>query len=296
MPGSITALAACRSQYIALLEGDDYWTDTRKLQKQVDFLEANPEYVMCFHNAAIEHDIADPNDAKQFFTDDGVLGRLDKPPQDYDLTSCLTMNIVPTASTVYRAAAIRNLPSWIIGLQAGDWGLQVHALSQGNGAYLDEIMSVYRVHAGGVFSGDHFKGLAIIVNVLAVFRMHVNPSFKNVAEHSFNEAERHVKRIAIGRLRQTLKAHGLSATIKSAREIGALLHSVKCDPWFLTFQACEQEYIIELRVGSLYSAAIRFIQCCAVRPSYALNRHAWGQFVFHLRHYMIKFSAHAVKF
>jgi len=50
---NITNLYACRGEYIAMLDGDDYWISEDKLQRQVDFLDENPEYVMTFHDALI---------------------------------------------------------------------------------------------------------------------------------------------------------------------------------------------------------------------------------------------------
>ncbi len=79
-----------RGKYIAICEGDDYWTDPYKLQKQVDFLEANPEYSMCFHNAELlyEDDITTP------FTEGVVESR------DYETDELLKSWFVPTASIV----------------------------------------------------------------------------------------------------------------------------------------------------------------------------------------------------
>lgn len=57
----------CRGQYLAYLEGDDYWTDTKKLQKQMDFLESHPEYIACTHS----HKMID--DAGKDITDPEIL-------------------------------------------------------------------------------------------------------------------------------------------------------------------------------------------------------------------------------
>ncbi len=53
MSNFVMTLNECSGKYIALCEGDDYWTDTYKLQKQVDFLESNDDYAICFHNVKI---------------------------------------------------------------------------------------------------------------------------------------------------------------------------------------------------------------------------------------------------
>ena len=80
------------ADYLALCEGDDYWTDPLKLQKQVDFLEGNPEYSLTFHNA-IEHWEDDSAEDRQFSNIED---------KDYSGTDIFSHWVIPTASAVLR--------------------------------------------------------------------------------------------------------------------------------------------------------------------------------------------------
>lgn len=86
----------CRGKYIALCEGDDYWTDPLKLQKQVDFLEDNKEYSMCFTNAFQQ--FGDRYDVKQPFAD--ITNK------EYSGRELFRNWLVPTASVMLRREVI----------------------------------------------------------------------------------------------------------------------------------------------------------------------------------------------
>lgn len=143
IPNFVATLKACRGQYIAICEGDDYWTDPYKLQKQVEFLESHLECSLCFHDAMVVYD--DPQRvAHRHCTDNQeMISKLD------DL---LLQNYIPTLSVLFRRGLFGELPSWYFTLAVGDWPLHLLNAQYGHIGYINEIMGVYRVHTGGIWS------------------------------------------------------------------------------------------------------------------------------------------------
>ena len=138
-----TALAS-GAKYIALCEGDDYWTDPMKLQKQVDFLESHPEYSMCFGNA-IEHWENSTNNDKQFST---IQDR------DYSGFELLEKWIVPTATVLYNAEVLKDQRFIHISnsgkLLAGDILLFLTCANYGSIRGFSDCFSVYRRLESGI--------------------------------------------------------------------------------------------------------------------------------------------------
>ncbi|MFW5804852.1 MAG: glycosyltransferase family 2 protein [bacterium] len=133
-----------RGKYIALCEGDDYWTDPLKLQKQVDFLENNPDYVVTYHDArVIDHE---GNIHKENFLSE----TLRKDFSEKELIQCAPL---VTASRVYRNI-IKTFPKELLKAPGGDAFLTSLLGAYGKGKYMDELgtASYYRVHEGGVVS------------------------------------------------------------------------------------------------------------------------------------------------
>mgnify|MGYP002627242301 CR=1 FL=1 len=83
----------CQGQYIAMIEGDDYWIDENKLQMQTDFLERNPEYTMCFHSAKILNEL-------ESVTNTDIYKKLEN--RDYSPSELFQSWTVPTAAIVMK--------------------------------------------------------------------------------------------------------------------------------------------------------------------------------------------------
>lgn len=133
-----------RGKYIALCEGDDYWTDPYKLQKQVDFLEENPDYSACFTNALIVNEL---DNTERVFLNDLREGAI-------DIKTVIIQGggLYPTASLLYRKDSIDFDVFNKITQLAGDDLLIMSLGMAGNIYFLNEKTCIYRRWGGGVWS------------------------------------------------------------------------------------------------------------------------------------------------
>lgn len=139
----LSTIQACKGKYIAMLEGDDYWTDVHKLQKQVDFLEKNPHYSFIAHDLdVIEEEGVLAQDSLLHFEENCEL----------TITDCLTKQIfLQTATLVFRKGMLNPFPNWADKrVKSIDVLLYLMLSSQAPFYYLAEKMSVYRLHQAGI--------------------------------------------------------------------------------------------------------------------------------------------------
>lgn len=140
-------LKACQGEYVALLEGDDYWTDPHKLQRQVDYLAAHRDCAFCFHPGSLVDEKGAELKSKQCYA---------AKKEKYDLEDFLRARFFPWTCTVVFRRALLALPDWFVEAPAGDFPLHALNLQHGYAGMLDENMGAYRIHGGGIWSaGSH---------------------------------------------------------------------------------------------------------------------------------------------
>ena len=139
----VQGLQDCRGEYVALLDGDDYWTDPHKLQKMVDFLESHPECSVGFHDVMVlSEDGSEPR--RLFPADQKEISTLE---------DIITSGAFPIPCTaLFRNKALGELPDCFLTITNGDWLLFVLLGEHGNFGYLNEVMATYRVHSEGFWS------------------------------------------------------------------------------------------------------------------------------------------------
>lgn len=150
-------ILSSKGKYIALCEGDDYWSDPLKLQRQVNLMETNPRAALCMHNAYILDILSNKFTPVNPYPHQGILSAKEV------LSEC--GKLPPTASMLFRADVAKKMPMDIFKAPVGDRPLRMYLAISGETYYLNDIMSVYRTNNAESFSGglnDYEKSEALV--------------------------------------------------------------------------------------------------------------------------------------
>lgn len=171
MPNFIWALNQVKGEFVALCDGDDYWTDPLKLQKQIDFLEKNTDFSICF----TDYVVYNQNSDTYSYPD---LIEKHKHKTEFSKNEIILDNFVPTVTAVYR-----NRPEVLAFLHKelfpGDWFLHILNSLKGNIKFLPFKSAVYRKNDGGVCSAsDPILNNSKYLKSIEIFRKQFKNDYK----------------------------------------------------------------------------------------------------------------------
>jgi len=155
MPNFIFALKQCNAKYIAICEGDDYWTDPLKLHKQVAILESN-DITISFHNIITNRSgtfkkekLMDLMDGDLFSIDELALANITIPTLSVVFRNNISLDLL----NVLKLTPTGDIPLWLLLTKDGG---KIH--------YQKEIMAVYRVHPNGMWTGKKIYERMMLLN------------------------------------------------------------------------------------------------------------------------------------
>ena len=137
---SIWAFSQAKGKYVAVCEGDDYWTDPLKLQRQVDFLENNKFFSMCFHDVSVLNETINQDYVYPF-----------PPRKKLSFQDILLKHYIPTCSVVYRNSFFPSpIPKWWYNCKMLDLPLELTLATQGPIYFFPDKMAVYRQNSNSL--------------------------------------------------------------------------------------------------------------------------------------------------
>lgn len=176
----------CDGDYVAMLDGDDYWIDPNKLQIQVDFLEKNKDYVMSFHQARV---LRLGTEAKfaEFIPPNHIIQR------NFTIEDVMNDLFVPTTSVVFRNGNWNEIPQWFEELIVCDKPLHLMNLMHGKIKYFHKCMSVYRVHENGIWSANRLNRLVELdenkIKMLNFFNEYSKYRYNEMIQYAINRCK-----------------------------------------------------------------------------------------------------------
>lgn len=135
-------LGACRGEYVAQLDGDDYWTAADKLSRQVAFLDEHPDAALVF--SACEMVGEGEHSERRVFRAPGRKPR-------YEQLELLHGNPMSSCAVLWRRPAVESYPAWFQEVPVGDWAVHLLVADGGWMGYEDRVESAHRTHAGGMW-------------------------------------------------------------------------------------------------------------------------------------------------
>lgn len=161
----IATYELCRGTYIAICEGDDFWTDKTKLQRQADFLDVHPDFSTCFHRVI------------NYYAESGTksLSNGRRQQVDTDIRDLAQSNYISNVSVLFRRGLFGRLPDWFSQVSTYDYAIHMLNAAYGRIHYMKRPMAVYRQHRRAIWSRAQFYakqdiGLKVRELLIAHFR------------------------------------------------------------------------------------------------------------------------------